>query len=278
MCHGFAVPGPNRGQSPGLRAVDARHTDLIMPCNAQHLSAQHHGRQRFFWLRAYLLAAYFLLCNSSSYAQLWGYVDGAGVAHLAQTQLTPRYSLVLGNTSRVYDYVPGKKDGSVGLLNWLEIAPEVKAVQPILREASVAYGVDLELLKAVIAVESGFKARAVSPRGALGLMQITPETADRYASKAEAERPVQERMLEARTNIHTGARMLADLTRRFGRIDAALAAWNAGEGAVRRAGGNVPDIEETQAHVRMVLELYWALLQRSLPAKARQLQFHMAAK
>ena len=72
-------------------------------------------------------------------------------------------------------------------------------------------------------------------------------------------------MLDARTNVFTGARMLADLTRRYGGIDIALAAWNAGEGTVRKAGGQMPDIAETEAHVHMVLELYWALLQRKLP-------------
>jgi hypothetical protein len=76
-------------------------------------------------------------------------------------------------------------------------------------------------------------------------------------------------MLDARLNVLTGARMLADLTRRYGGIDVALAAWNAGEGAVRRAGGRMPDIAETEAHVHLVLELYWALLQRSLPLHAQ---------
>ena len=96
---------------------------------------------------------------------------------------------------------------------------------------------------------------------------------------APAPEPLQDpaeaaRLIEPRINIHTGARMLADLIRRFGHIDAALAAWNAGEGAVRRAGGRVPDIEETQAHVHLVLELYWALLQQSQPAHAQRLTLH----
>lgn len=200
-------------------------------------------------------------------AELWGYVDAAGVAHFAPRQLNARYAPVLGPSGALR--VPGKTDGGGQLLTWLEIAPEVKAVQPFVREAAAAHGVDAELLKAVIAVESGYQAGAVSPRGARGLMQITPETASRYASPADAAR-----LTEPRINIHTGARMLADLIRRFGRIDAALAAWNAGEGAVRRAGNRVPDIDETQAHVQLVLELYWALLQQSQPARAQRLTLH----
>ena len=200
-------------------------------------------------------------------AELWGFVDAAGVAHFAARQVDARYSPVLGRPGT--QRVPGKTDAGTALLTWLDIAPEVKAVQPWVREAAAQTGVDAELLKAVIAVESGYQKGAVSPRGALGLMQITPETASRYASPGEAAR-----LIEPRINIHTGARMLADLIRRFGHIDAALAAWNAGEGAVRRAGNRVPDIEETQAHVHLVLELYWALLQQSQPARAQRLSLH----
>lgn len=194
-------------------------------------------------------------------AELWGYVDAAGVAHFASRQVNARFAPVLGQPDA--RRVPGKTDASAQLLTWLEIAPEVKAVQPWLREAAARHGVDAELLKAVIAVESGFQAGAVSPRGALGLMQITPEAAARYATPADAAR-----LIDPRINIQTGARMLADLLKRFRRLDAALAAWNAGEGAVRRAGNRMPDIDETRAHVHLVLELYWALLQQSQPTRA----------
>lgn len=200
-------------------------------------------------------------------AELWGFVDAGGVAHFAPRPLDARYAPVLGGSGPLR--VPGKADAGASLLTWLDIAPEVKAVQPWVREAAAAHGVDAELLKAVIAVESGYQPAAVSPRGALGLMQITPQTATRYATPAEATR-----LIEPRINIHTGARMLADLLRRFRSIDVALAAWNAGEGAVRRAGNRVPDIDETRAHVHLVLELYWALLQQSQPARAQRLTLH----
>jgi soluble lytic murein transglycosylase-like protein len=213
------------------------------------------------------LAVLLLALALPAQAELWGYVDGSGVAHFASRQLDARYKPVLGSVAM--QRVPGKTDAGPALLNWLDIAPEVKAVQPWVREAAEKHGVDADLLKAVIAVESGYQRNAVSPRGATGLMQITPETASRYATPADAAR-----LIEPRINIHTGARMLADLLRRFGRIDTALAAWNAGEGAVRRAGNRVPDIEETQAHVHLVLELYWALLQQSQPARAQRVTLH----
>jgi len=194
---------------------------------------------------------------------LWGYVDGAGIAHFASSKIDSRYDQVLREDG---DHrVLGKTQSTDGLLTWLEISPDVKALQPVLDEAARSTGVDEELLKAVITVESNYNPRAVSPRGALGLMQLTPATADRYGTAQERHTPAARRMLDARTNVITGARMLADLTRRYGGIDIALAAWNAGEGTVRKAGGHMPEIAETEAHVHLVLELYWALLQRKLP-------------
>lgn len=217
--------------------------------------------------------------------ELWGYVDGAGVGHFAPVQIDSRYWLVLGNSgsaaaekvrpgSQPPLRVVGKSDRVQGLLTWLDFAPEVRSLQGPLGDASRRYGVDVELLKAVIAVESGFNAKAVSPRGAVGLMQITPDTADRYASAAEGQRPAADRLLDPRINILTGARMLADLRRRFGGIDIALAAWNAGEGTVRKHGGRMPPIDETRAHVQLVLELYWALLQSSQSRLATSVVLH----
>jgi hypothetical protein len=202
-------------------------------------------------------------------AELWGYVDGAGVAHVSPVQVDSRYHLVLGNTAGSETRVPGKADGAGGLLTWLDFAPEVKSLQAVLRDAARTHGVDIELLKAIIAVESGFDARAVSPRGAVGLMQIMPVGGTKQARADEARR-----LLEPRHNIHTGAKLLSRLMHRFGRIDVALAAWNAGEGTVARHGGAMPPIAETQAHVHLVLELYWALLQNKMPHAARELQMH----
>lgn len=227
------------------------------------------------WLAAGLIAAG--ICTAAR-AEVWAFVDGDGVAHVAPQQVDSRYRRVIGDApgGNGSEAVPGKADRTEGLLLWLQIAPEVKALAPLLREAAQAHGVDEELLKAVIAVESGFNARAVSPRGAIGLMQITPVTGDRYATAAERRTPAATRLLDPKTNVHTGARMLADLNRRYGGIDVALAAWNAGEGTVRRHGGRLPDIAETRAHVQMVLELYWALLQERQARGAREMRLQPA--
>jgi soluble lytic murein transglycosylase-like protein len=206
---------------------------------------------------------------------LWGYIDARGVAHVAPQPLDPRYQPLLppaaGARASDLGRVAGKTASAGSLLVWLQFAPEVRAVRPWLREAAAAHGVDAELMLALIAVESGFNPKAVSPKGALGLMQIMPVSADRYALPEERGRPAEERMLDPRTNLHTGARMLSDLMRRWGRADLALAAWNAGEGNVRRHGRAVPPFRETLAHVELVLELYWALLQRSQVSRATSL-------
>ncbi len=226
----------------------------------------------------WVIAAATLAGAAGARAEVWAFVDGQGLAHVAPHQVDSRYRRVLGDApgGSGTEAVPGKTDRADGLLLWLEIAPEVKSLVPLLREAAAAHGVDEELLKAVITVESGFNAKAVSPRGAIGLMQITPVAADRYATAQERRTPAQERLRVPRVNVHTGARMLADLIRRYGGIDVALAAWNAGEGTVRRHGGAMPDIAETRAHVQLVLELYWALLQDRQARRATGMQVQPA--
>jgi len=218
-----------------------------------------------------------LLTTSLGYAALWGYVDGDGVAHFADRQLDSRYGLVIGDAAASapkFERVPGKTTSPSAILTWLEIAPEVKRVQPWVREAATRNGVDSELINALIAVESGFNERAVSPRGAVGLMQIMPATAAPLMAQGESRRNVAEQLAEPRTNIGVGARLMADLLKRHQRIDLALAAWSAGDDAVRRSGGEMPAIGETRAHVHQVLELYWALLQRRQSRGAQQMKVH----
>ena len=215
--------------------------------------------------------------SATAHAALWGYVDGEGVAHFAERQLDSRYGLVIDDAKRptkATDKVPGKTTPSSAILTWFDISPDVKRVQPWVHEASTRHGVDAELINAVIAVESGFNERAVSPRGAVGLMQLMPTTAARFLGKGDNLRVTAERLAEPRTNIAVGAQLLAELLKRHARIDIALAAWSAGDEAVRRSGGQMPPIDETRAHVHQVLELYWALLQRRHSRSAQQMKLH----
>ena len=118
----------------------------------------------------------------------------------------------------------------------------------IVRRAAQSQGVDASLIKAVIDVESGFHPQAKSPKGAIGLMQLMPATAARYGSYDLAV-PEQ--------NIEAGTRHLRDLLALFGGdVRLALAAYNAGEQAVRNHGYRIPPFAETMRYVPMVLERY----------------------
>ncbi len=108
--------------------------------------------------------------------------------------------------------------------------------------------VDPGLIKAVISVESGYNPTARSPKGAMGLMQLMPETARRYGVKD---------IRDPRENIHGGARYLRDLMAMFGNdLSLVLAAYNAGEEAVMKYGRRIPPFAETTAYVPKVLSRY----------------------
>lgn len=116
----------------------------------------------------------------------------------------------------------------------------------IFAEVAEEYGVDVNLLKAVAQAESGFDTNAVSSCGAMGIMQLMPAT----ANSLEVEDPY-----DARQNITGGAKMLAYLLDDYnGNVTLALAAYNAGSGAVNRYGG-VPPYTETQNYIRKINDI-----------------------
>lgn len=126
--------------------------------------------------------------------------------------------------------------------------PDVDLRQAV-HDAALRHGVPEALLLAVIHVESGFNPRARSAKGAIGLMQVMPPTGARYGVLADLADPVK--------NIGVGARYLRDLLDLFkGDTELALAAYNAGEGAVLRHGLSIPPYAETQAYVVKVLRHY----------------------
>lgn len=115
---------------------------------------------------------------------------------------------------------------------------------PLIASASDRYGVPARLVKAVIQVESAFQPRARSHKGAMGLMQLMPETARQYQTR---------NLYDPRSNIEAGTRHLKKLLGQF-ELPLALAAYNSGEAAVRRFGG-IPPYSETQTYVAKVLGL-----------------------
>ena len=115
----------------------------------------------------------------------------------------------------------------------------------MIRDAARRHAVSESLLTAVIAVESGFDPRAVSPKGAKGLMQLMPATARRFGVKD---------VFAVHDNLQGGAAYLRQLITLFENdLSLALAAYNAGEGAVMRAGRRIPAYPETREYVAKVL-------------------------
>lgn len=115
-----------------------------------------------------------------------------------------------------------------------------------IEKAAHAGGIDPELLHAVVNAESAYNPDAVSPKGALGLAQLMPETARAYGV-SDARKPAD--------NLRASARHLRDLLDRFGDLDLVLSAYNAGAGAVTKYGG-VPPYAETRAYIPKVAGRY----------------------
>ena len=121
-------------------------------------------------------------------------------------------------------------------------------VERIVREAAHRHSVDPALIRAVIEAESGWNPGAVSRRGAVGLMQLVPTTAERFGVND---------VFNPQQNVDAGVRYLKTLLERYnGNLDMAIAAYNAGEGAVDRARG-VPAFRETRNYVQRVQDAYF---------------------
>ena len=257
----------------------ASHLQQLPGCTLQTLSGRVCLRWRA-WVGCLVVALLMSLYAAPARADVWGYVDERGVAHFSADRLDERYALFFrGNES----FSAGAKTvGSVGsaeknagnagnaapvnpvgghappkLLAYFDISPNYKAVKHLLRDAASTYGIDYELLQALIATESGFDARAVSPKGAVGLMQLIPPTAERYGVRADKDSPIAKKLTDPKTNIKAGSSYLRDLIDLFpGQLELAIAAYNAGEGAVQRAGNKIPNYPETKNYVKTVMQLY----------------------
>jgi len=116
-----------------------------------------------------------------------------------------------------------------------------REIEEVIREQAARHGVSERLVKAVVQAESGGNPRAVSPAGAVGLMQLMPGTAKTLG--VDPYNPEQ--------NVDGGIRYLKDMARQFGSLDDVLAAYNAGPGAVQRHGG-VPPYKETQDYINKI--------------------------
>jgi hypothetical protein len=133
-------------------------------------------------------------------------------------------------------------------IDWNHVGLNLTAYAAEIAAASARHGVDPALVRAIMHAESAFEPNALSPKGAQGLMQLMPATADDYGV-TDAFDPVQ--------NIDAGVEHLAMLLDIYdGDVTLAAAAYNAGQGAVARYGRQVPPFAETQVYVQRVSTLY----------------------
>jgi len=191
---------------------------------------------------AFLLAALLSASAVSARSQIYTYVDADGVRHYTDVPDNNRYRLLVLS--------PRDRTASGDRYDTMLLA-KAGRYDSIIEKAAVSVSVEPNLLRAVIVVESGFNSRALSKRGAMGLMQLMPATATRYG----AANP-----FDPHENVHAGARYLKFLIDRFGQdLRLALAAYNAGENAVDRNGGQIPPFTETMAYVPRVLRIYQML-------------------
>jgi soluble lytic murein transglycosylase-like protein len=145
--------------------------------------------------------------------------------------------------ARIADAVQRSAEGAAESVSESTPAPTISSH---VKEAARRYAVSEELVVAVIEVESQFNPRAVSPRGAQGLMQLMPATAATLGVRD---------VFNPKENIHGGVKHLAWLMERFdGDVPTVIAAYNAGEGAIARNRG-VPPSRETREYVKRVLAL-----------------------
>lgn len=192
-----------------------------------------------------LALAGLLSAGRTSAAEVYSYVDDDGVLHFSNAPTDKRFRKVNRGSGGTGVYRPAPQARARPLP---ETRRSLDQYRTHIREAAEKYRLPEALLLAVMAVESNFDHQALSEKGAMGLMQLMPGTAkDMYVS--DAWDPVQ--------NIEGGARYLRILANQYnGDMVQTLAAYNAGPEAVRRAGGAVPRIPETQEYVRKVVALY----------------------
>ena len=161
-------------------------------------------------------------------ADIYLFIDSQGVLHFTNAPTSSQYTLYIKERPKPAT-VTKKYDG-------------------IIQEASNTFGLSFSLLKAMIKVESNFDSRAISKKGALGLMQIMPQNLQAFNIREP---------YDPKDNIMGGARYFKSLMERFeGKLPLALAAYNAGPTIVDKYR-NIPPIKETQDYVKKVMKYFY---------------------
>ena len=195
------------------------------------------------WFASLCLLAVMLLPGFAR-ADIFAFTDSNGVTHFSNVPSDVRFKLLIAAATEPSAIAaPGKA------VDWLARSAKYDQAIAVAAKAST---LQASLVRAVIVVESGFNPRAVSKRGAIGLMQLQPATARRYGVKD---------IYDPEQNIRAGTRYLRDLLTRFdSNLELALAAYNAGEEAVERYGRHIPPYAETLNYVPSVMRVYQHLM------------------
>jgi soluble lytic murein transglycosylase len=176
-------------------------------------------------MRIYFVAIILLFGASAAIADIYKSVDENGVIHFTNAPQGDSYRKVISASS-------GQSDGNF---------------DPIIQQKSRKYNVEPSIIRALISAESNWDVHAISDKGAIGLMQLMPATAE----DMEIKNP-----FDPEQNIEGGTRYLRMLLDRFnGSMELAVAAYNAGPAAVERSGG-IPSFSETRKFVRNVISSY----------------------
>jgi len=174
--------------------------------------------------------------------KIYKFVDSKGIIHLTDKPKNSRYKLILQGGIQVPSFLVSIDSPS----------PKKRKFKykTLIQEVATSIGLEPALLHAVIQIESAYNPKAVSSKGAVGLMQLMPGTAKRFGVKKRTD---------ASANVYGGARYLRHLLTLFdNNIELTLAAYNAGENAVKRYNNQIPPYRETKNYVKKVMKLYRA--------------------
>ncbi len=191
--------------------------------------------------RPFLITAFVVLLGLRAEAgSVYTYVEKDGT--IVYTNVPPPPTKGAKKLKTIFHRAPSKENGAQKAVTRSEFDEWITA-------AAAKYRIPVHLVRAVMHVESNFDTGAISPKGASGLMQLMPKTAEEMYVKD---------IFDARENIEGGTRYLRVLANQFdGDMVKMVAAYNAGPDAVRKYGGKVPPYDETQDYVKKVLALYF---------------------
>ena len=174
--------------------------------------------------------------SSSVWADIYKYTASDGRVYYTDEPQHKKYKLMIRTRPKNYNTA------------FKSLKKNKKKYTPIIEAAATKHGVDPELVHAVIYAESAYNAKAISSAGAVGLMQLMPATARQYGAQNRQD---------PKQNIFAGTRYLKYLLGLFNNdLALSVAAYNAGENAVKKYKNQIPPYPETQKYVKRVLSLY----------------------